>query len=172
MEADLAEVFGSGNIIRESEQNSRKVVQVQSFTSLRHGCEIRLDSGARVLRYFTFPETIGKFSAIVQLSFLGRTHGRALLATAIDQAMVKRVETGVAGVSASPGYEGILKTLAACSSQSNTFCLEPLHSVSQSVNTKLQESIPGHHYFSRSPESITSSTHWCYGLLVCCSTTS
>ena len=142
VEADLAEVFGRGKIVHELEQNFRKVVKVQRFTSLRDGCEISLDSGAGPTILHSFRDN-GYSSAIIQLSFLGWTHDRSSLATAIDQAMVKRFEMGVAGASASPGYEGILKTLAACSSQSAAFAWS--HYI-QSVSNKLQESIPGYHY--------------------------
>ena len=46
VEADLTEVFGRGKIVHELEQEFRKVVKVQRFTSVRDGCEISLDSGA------------------------------------------------------------------------------------------------------------------------------
>lgn len=142
VEADLAEVFGRGKIVPELEQNFREVVKVQRFTFLRDGCEISLDSGAGPTLLQGIRDN-RHYSAIIQLSFLAWTHDRSSLATAIDQAMVKRFEMGVAGASASPGYEGILKTLAACSSQSNAFVWSDYIHL---VNTKLQESIPGYQY--------------------------
>ena len=77
--------------------------------------------------------------------------------------MVKRFEMGVAGASASPGHEGILKTLAACSSQSNAFAWS--HYI-QLVDTKLQESIPGYHYsqdlLRLSPAALTGAMDYLY----------
>ena len=142
VEADLAEVFGRGKIVHELEQNFRKVVKVQSFTFVRNGCEISLDSGAGPTLLCGLQKN-EHFSAIIQLSFLAWTHDRSSLASAIHQAMVKRFEMGVAGASASPGYEGILNTLAACSSQSNAFAWSDYIHL---VTTKLQESIPGYQY--------------------------
>ena len=118
VEADLAVVFGRGKIVHELEEKFRKVVKVQDFTFVRDGCEISLDSGAGPTLLHSFRNN-SHFSAIIQLSFLGWTHDRSSLATAIDQALVKRFEMGVKGASASPGCEGILNTLAACSSQFN-----------------------------------------------------
>ena len=142
VEADLAEVFGRGKIVDELEQKFRKVVKVQSITFLRDGCEISLDSGPGPTLLHALRDS-RHFSAIIQLSFLGWTHDRSSLATAIDEAMVKRFEMGVAGASASPGYEGISNALAACSSQTTAFAWS--HYI-HLVNTKLQESIPGYQY--------------------------
>lgn len=142
VEADLAEVFGRGKIVHELEQSFRKAVKVQKITFLRDGCEISLDSGAGPTLLHGFQDS-RHFSAIIQLSFLGWTHNRSSLATAIDQAMVKRFEMGVAGASASPGYEGISNALAACSSQSTAFAWSDYVHL---VNTKLQESIPEYQY--------------------------
>ena len=162
VEADLAEVFGRGKIVHELEQDFRKAVKVQSFTFLRDGCEISLDSGAGPTLLHGFQDS-RHFSAIIQLSFLGWTHDRSSLATAIDQAMVKRFEMGVAGASPSPGYEGILKTLAACSSQSNAFAWSHYIHV---VNNRLQEFIPGYQYsqdsMRLSPAALTGAMDYLY----------
>ena len=162
VEADLAEVFGRGKIVHETEQKFREVVKVQSFTFLRDGCEISLDSGAGPTLLHGFRND-QHFSTIIQLSFLGWTHDRSSLATAIDEAMVKRFEMGVAGASASPGYEGILNTLEACSSQSNAFAWS--HYI-HLVGTKLQESIPGYQYspdlMKLSPAALTGAMDYLY----------
>lgn len=142
VEADLAEVFGRGKIVHEIEQRFREVVKVQSFIFFRDGCEISLDSGAGPTIMHGFRNN-QHFSTIIQLSFLGWTHNHSSLATAIDQAMVKRFEMGVAGASTSPGYEGILGSLAACSSQSNAFAWSDYIHL---VDTKLRDSIPGYQY--------------------------
>lgn len=142
VEADLAEVFGRGKIVHELEQEFRNVVKVQRVTFLRDGCEISLDSGAGPSLLHGLRDS-RHFSAIIQLSFLGWTHERSSLATAIDQAMIQRFETGVRGASASPGYEGISNALTACSSQSTGFAWSDYIHL---VNTKLQESIPGYRY--------------------------
>ncbi|KAL9015345.1 MAG: hypothetical protein Q9180_008884, partial [Flavoplaca navasiana] len=142
VEADLAEVFGRGKIVHEIEQKFREVVKVQSFIFFRDGCEISLDSGAGPTILHAFRNN-QHFSTIIQLSFLGWTHDHSSLATAIDQAMVKRFEMGVAGASSSPGYEGILGSLTACSSQSNAFAWS--HYI-QLVDNKLRDSIPDYQY--------------------------
>ena len=142
VEADLAEVFGRGKVVHELEQKFRKVVQVQNVTFLRDGCEISLDSGPGPTVLHALRDS-GHFSVIVQLSFLGWTHDRSSLTTAIDQAMIKRFEMGVAGASPSPGYEGISNALAACSSQTTAFTWS--HYI-HLVNTKLEESISGYQY--------------------------
>ena len=142
VEADLAEVFGRGKIVHELEQNFRKVVKVQSITFLRDGCEVSLDSGPGPTLLHGLQDS-RHFSAIIQMSLLGWTHDRSSLATAIDQAMVKRFEMGVAGAAASPGYEGISNALAACSSQSTAFAWSHYKHL---VDTKLRESIPGYQY--------------------------
>ena len=162
VEIDLAAVFGRGKIVQEIEQGFRKVVKVQDFTFLRHGCEISLDSGAGPTLLYGFQNS-QHFSTIIQLSFLGWTHDRSSLATAIDQAMVKRFEMGVPGASASPGYEGILKSLAACSSQSSAFVWSDYI---RSVDTKLQQSIPGYQYsqdyVKLSPAALTAAMDYLY----------
>ncbi|KAL8767963.1 MAG: hypothetical protein Q9209_005634 [Squamulea sp. 1 TL-2023] len=57
--------------------------------------------------------------------------------------MVKRFEMGVSGASSSPGYEGILGSLAACSSQSNAFAWSDYIHL---VDNKLRDSIPDYQY--------------------------
>lgn len=162
VEADLAEVFGRGKIVHELEQNFRKVVKDQGFTFLRNGCEISLDSGAGPTLLYGLQKN-QHFSTIIQLSFLGWTHDRSSLASAIDQAMVKRFEMGVAGASASPGYEGILNTLGACSSQSSAFAWSDYIHL---VTTKLQDSIPGYQYSADlirlSPAALTGAMDYLY----------
>lgn len=162
VEADLAEVFGRGKVVHELEQDFRKVVKVQKFTFLRDGCEISLDSGAGPTLLHSFRDN-RYFSAVIQLSFLGWTHDRSSLATAIDQAMVKRFETKVAGASASPGYEGIFNTLAACSSQSSAFAWSDYIHL---VNAKLHDSIPEYQFsqdlLRLSPAALTGAMDYLY----------
>ncbi|KAI4250070.1 MAG: hypothetical protein L6R40_000242 [Gallowayella cf. fulva] len=162
VEADLAEVFGRGKIVQEIERSFREAVKVQSFTFFRDGCEISLDSGAGPTILHAFRNN-QHFSTIVQLSFLAWTHDRSSLATAIDEAMVKRFEMGVAGASASPGYEGILGSLAACSSQSNAFAWSDYIHL---VDNKLRDSIPGYQYsrdlMKLSPAALTGAMDFLY----------
>ncbi|KAL8718401.1 MAG: hypothetical protein Q9225_004459 [Loekoesia sp. 1 TL-2023] len=162
VEADLAEVFGRGKIVHEIEQKFREVVKKQSVTFFRDSCEISLDSGAGPTLLHRFRNN-QHFSTIIQLSFLGWTHDRSSLATAIDEAMVTRFETKVKGASASPGYEGILNTLAACSSQSSAFAWSDYIHL---VNTKLQKSIPGYQYsrdlMKLSPAALTGAIDYLY----------
>ncbi|KAL8751805.1 MAG: hypothetical protein Q9199_006175 [Rusavskia elegans] len=142
VEADLAEVFGRGKIVPEIEKKFRDVVKVQNLIFFRDGCEISLDSGAGPTVLHGLRDN-QHFSTIIQLSFLGWTHDHSSLATAIDQAMVHRFEREIAGASASPGYEGILGSLTACSSQSNAFVWSDYIHL---VDTRLRESIPGYRY--------------------------
>ena len=162
VEADLAEVFGRGKIVPQLEQDFRDVVVVQRITYLRDGCEISLDSGAGPTLLYALRNN-QHFSTIIQLSFLGWTHDRSSLATAIDQAMAKRLDMNVAGASASPGYEGILNTIAACSSQANAFAWSYYIKL---VDAKLQESIPGYQYsrdlMKLSPAALTGAMDYLY----------
>ncbi|KAL8786911.1 MAG: hypothetical protein Q9213_002542 [Squamulea squamosa] len=142
VETDLAEVFGRGKIVHEIERKFREVVKVQNFIFFRDDCEISLDSGAGPTILHAFRNN-QHFSTTIQLSFLGWTHNHSSLATAIDEAMVKRFEMGVAGASASPGHEGILGSLRACSSQSNAFAWSDYIHL---VEKKLRDSIPDYQY--------------------------
>ena len=162
VEADLAEVFGRGKIIHEMEESFREVVKIQKFTYLRNDCEVSLDSGAGPTILYALRSN-QHFSTVIQLSLLGWTHDRSSLARAIDQALVRRFEEGVAGASSSPGYEGIVNTLAACSSQSSAFAWS--HYI-HLVDLKLQESIPGYHYspdlIKLSPAALTGAMDYLY----------
>ena len=162
VEADLAEVFGRGRIEYDIEQKFRKLVKIQGFSFLRDSCEVSLDSGVgpTILNAL---QDVRHFSTIIQLSFLGWTHEKTSLAAAIDQGMVKRFEMGVEGASASPGYEGILHTLEACSSQSSAFAWSDYTNL---VDAKLRDSIPKYQYSTDlirlSPAALTGAMDYLY----------
>ena len=121
VEEDLAEVLGRGMIDQDMEDKFKETTKIASSTALHPESEVRLVSGPgptmiRALRERKY------FSTVIQLSFLAWTHERVSLASALTEAMLKRFELEIYGASPPPGYEGIVGTLAACSSQTSTFC--------------------------------------------------
>lgn len=144
VEEDLAEVFGRGRISPKLESDFTNAVKIQRFIPLRDGCEIELHSGpgptlSRALRDRRYMATV------IQLSLLGWTHKREDLASALATAMRARHEAGVPGASLDPGCEGIMNTLAACSSQTSNFSWT---GYSEMVEEKLRREIPGFRYSS------------------------
>jgi hypothetical protein len=120
IEVDLAEVFGRGRISPQLESSFTDMVKIQGYKPLHNGCEIELHSGPgpTVARALRDPEYL---ATTIQLSFLGWTHDREQIASMIASAIRKRYEAGVPGALPDPGYEGVMNTLAACSSQSSNF---------------------------------------------------
>ena len=120
VEEDLAAIFGRGKIMASLENNFRDVVKDASFTPLRAQSPIILDAGpgatlGRALkdRYY--------MSTVIQLSFLCWIHEETTLATTLVESMRTRYESGVEGATPDPDYEGILRTMQACSSQTSQF---------------------------------------------------
>ena len=119
VEEDLAAVFGRGRINPELEDSFKNAIKIQKFISLSHGSEIRLDSGPgptlhRALRERRYLATV------IQLSLLAWMQNREQLASMLTSCMQRRAENNVQDAS-NPGYEGVVATLAACSSQCNNF---------------------------------------------------
>lgn len=120
IEEDLAEIFGRLRISGQIERSFHEVFEVQNYVPLSDGCEIVLQPGPgpalsvarRQKRYLV---------TAVQLSLLGWTHNRDLLASMLASAMRKRHESGIPGASPDSGYEAIINTLASISAQSSSF---------------------------------------------------
>ena len=120
VEEDLAAIFGRGKIEPSLERAFRDVVKIASFTPLHAQSSIILDAGPgpTVLRALKD----GYYMALViQLSFLVWMHEETTLATALVESMRSRFESGVQNATPDPDYDGILKTLRACSSQTSQY---------------------------------------------------
>ena len=120
VEEDLANIFGRGRIEPSLEQSFRKVVRIGSVQPLSVDSPIVLDSkpGATIRRAL---KDQFYMSSVIQLSFLMWMHEESSLATALVEAMLSRYESKVQGATPDPDYEGILKTLQACSQQTSQY---------------------------------------------------
>ncbi|KAI9717648.1 MAG: hypothetical protein M1812_004593 [Candelaria pacifica] len=120
VEKDLADIFGRGKIEPSLEQHFRDVVKIESFELLHAGSSISLDAkpGATIHRALR-----DRFymSCMIQLSFLVWMHEETTLAAALVENMLQRYESKVPDATPDPDYDGILKTLQACSSQTSQF---------------------------------------------------
>lgn len=120
VEEDLANIFGRGRIEPSLEADFRKAVRIGSIQPLHADSPISLDSGPGA--------TVGRalkdrfyMSCVIQLSFLMWTHEETSLAAALVESMLSRYHSQVQGATPDPDYEGILKTLQACSSQTSQY---------------------------------------------------
>ena len=120
VEEDLAAIFGRGKIEPALEHEFRDVVKIASFTPLHAQSSIVLDAGpgptvGRALkdRYY--------MALVIQLSFLVWMHEETTLATALVESMRSRFESGAPDATPDPDYDGILRTLQACSSQTSQY---------------------------------------------------
>ncbi|KAL9126851.1 MAG: hypothetical protein Q9175_007844 [Cornicularia normoerica] len=120
VEEDLAAIFGRVKIEPSLEHEFRDVVKIASFTPLHAQSSIVLDAGPgptllRALkdRYY--------MALVIQLSFLVWMHEETTLATALVESMRSRYESGVQNTTPDPDYDGILRTLQACSSQTSQY---------------------------------------------------
>ena len=120
VEEDLAAIFGRMRIEPSLEDGFRRVVRNPSFTDLYTGSHIVLNAGpgptlTRALRDRYY------MSLVIQLSFLLWMHEETTLATALTESMRSRFERGVKEATPDPDYDGILRTLQTCSSQTSQF---------------------------------------------------
>lgn len=120
VEEDLAAIFGRVKIEDSLEKEFRDVVKIASITPLHAESSIVLDAGPgqtllRALkdRYY--------MALVIQLSFLVWMHEETTLATALVESMRSRYESGVQDATPDPDYDGILRTLQACSSQTSQY---------------------------------------------------
>lgn len=141
VEEDLAAVFGRGRIRPELADKFRDAVKVQTFVPLTRGGEIRLDSGPGPTMHRALRER-RYFATVVQLSLLAWMQPREKVAAMLATCMTKRHDMGVEDAS-DPGYDGIVKTLAACSSQSSNFAWS---FYVQQVEAKLRSCIPDYRF--------------------------
>ena len=120
IEEDLANIFGRGKIEPSLEDDFRRVVKIGSIQLLHVDCHIVLDSnpGATVRRAL---KDRFYMSSVIQLSFLTWMHEETTLAEALTESMRSRYESKVQGATPDPDYEGVLKTLRACSSQTSQY---------------------------------------------------
>ncbi|EXJ73847.1 uncharacterized protein A1O5_03609 [Cladophialophora psammophila CBS 110553] len=124
VEADLASIFGRGQVSLELEKAFKAKVHITKITPLCEGSEIELRTGPgpTVTRAF---QDVQYFATIVTLSALCYFSSREDLARMIASAMVKRCEANIPGATNPPGYEGLENTLAACSTQCGEFHWAP-----------------------------------------------
>ena len=120
VEEDLAAIFGRGKIEASLENNFRDVVKDALFTPLHAQSPIILDArpGATLSRALKDRNYMSK---VIQLYFLCWIHEETTLATTLVESMRARYESGVEGATPDPDYDGILRTLQACSSQTSQF---------------------------------------------------
>ena len=123
VEQDLAEAFGRCRITHEIERSFRTIVGKSSGTTSFIG-EILLQRGPgpTVTRALVSGQA-PYLSCLVQCSFLSWVHNKHSLASAIVQALEKRVQgaTPEADVKAPPSQDSVLGYLTACEEQTNAF---------------------------------------------------
>jgi hypothetical protein len=142
VEEDLAAVFGRGRVSTDLERLFKTQVQQLQIKPLYDGAEVELRHGPGITMRRAFQDT-RYFAAVLTLSMLAYFHERSELASMIDLAMDKRVREGVDGSFGSPGYDGIINTLATCSAQSGSFHWAPYYKM---VERKLQSAHPSYRY--------------------------
>lgn len=141
VEEDLADVFGRGRINVEVEKKFKDCVRPLHIKPLYEGSEIELRQGPgptmhRALRDRRY------FATVITISMLAFFTGRNELASMIDWCLDKRSQASgldATNVSGSPGYEGILGTLATCSTQTGSFHWS---SYRQMIEHKLRSTFP------------------------------
>ena len=142
VESDLAELLGRLKIQSEFERNFRQRVKAQDTVELPGLQKVCLAQGAGPTVVNGF-ERRQYMSAIIQLSLLCSKHQRGTLANMLSDAMDERNTQGVPNASASPGFDGIMNTLDAISSQTVDF---DWATISEVVEAKLASKIPNFRY--------------------------
>jgi hypothetical protein len=145
IEEDLAVIFGRGRIVEDVLQRFKKdILRSTSISPLYHGCDIVLDQGPGPTVRRAIQNTDRYYmSAVIRLSLLGWMHGRAKLASAISECMAVRFRMKLPDAAPDPGFEGILGTLVACSSQTSAFRWSDYV---QLVESKIRQNFPGYHH--------------------------
>lgn len=138
VEEDLANVFGRMRIEYAIETDFKGRVLIDTtIVPLYQQCEIQLQYGpGPTVQRACRDQDRRYLSTVVQLSMLASIHDRTELASAISESLNKRSAAGLPGATISPGFEGILKTLEACASQTSTFIW---YGYTQSVRNQLEE---------------------------------
>jgi hypothetical protein len=145
VEEDLAEVFGRVRVQLEIEKAFKEAVKVQKIVPLFKGSEVELYQGPGPTMLRAFQES-RYFATVVVLSMLGYFHGRQQLSAMIAFSLAKRFEAKVPGSSNSPGFEGIMGSLEACSTQSSEF---QWGFYRDTIQEKLRQSIPDYNFGSK-----------------------
>lgn len=159
-EQDLASAFGRVDISIDLESSFKQVVHSKlpealksqggsksqepiSVKPLYKGSILGLDhQGSETIRRINSREGKAYLSTVIQLSLLGWMHDRVYLATAIEQALQKRIENGIDGA-VNPGFDGIYKTLEACSTQTASF---PWDAYIGEVEMEIRKHVPSFRY--------------------------
>jgi hypothetical protein len=120
VEADLVAVFGRVRIDDAITRQFRSAVvgNTATFSIPNSPLELRQGAGPTLENALKPDSDEGALPTIIQLSLLSSTHDRSTLASALSYGINKRVELGFPSANPSPGYDGILGTLEAISSQS------------------------------------------------------
>ncbi|RDW73729.1 hypothetical protein BP5796_07171 [Coleophoma crateriformis] len=121
VEEDLANVFGRGKVETGLESQFKSAVKSPGFVSLHAHASISLQSGPGPTVLRALREKDRRYlSTVIQLSFLGAIYDRTELATSIVECLHQRIEDGIEDTSG-PGFEDVVGTLEACSSQTSAF---------------------------------------------------
>jgi hypothetical protein len=142
IEEDLATIFGRGRISPEIERTFKEEVNIQKYTPLCHGSDLDLAEGMGPTMMRAFQER-KYFATVLTLSMLSYFYSPHTLARMISKSIAVRFEAKVPGASADPGFDGIMNTLMACSSQTATFNWATYR---ERVEAKLQNFIPSYFY--------------------------
>jgi len=153
VEEDLAQIFGRGRVSPDLEEAFKAAVHVHKITPLYQGSEVELHQGPGPTLLRAFQEK-RYFATVLTLSMLGYFHERNDLATLISKAMDGRHEANLPDSTYSPGFEGIVGTLQACSCQCSEF---QWMSFRQGVENKFFSAIPNYQHspdYYRIPQTV------------------
>lgn len=120
VEADLVAVFGRVWVDEKIARQFKSDVIKNRARIIIPDTPLELSIGAGPTLEYGFSKDAdrGALSTIIQLSLLSSTHDRSTLASSLSYGFNKRVELAVPSANPSPGYDGIMGTLEAISSQS------------------------------------------------------
>ena len=124
VEEDLISYFGRVRINPElSTRFKQDILQKTEIISLPTIGSIGLSRGAgpTLNRAIAEKGSEENLACVIQLSLLGAMHERVSLASIISYAMDQRLRLSLGTTLPRPDYNGILNTLAVCSSQSSAF---------------------------------------------------
>jgi len=120
VEEDLAVIFGRGRISTALEQEFKGQVNIQKYTPLCRRSEVDLAEGIGPTMLRAFQEQ-KYFATVVTLSMLSYFHAPASLARMISKCITMRLTAKIPSSTPDPGFDGVMNTLMACSSQAAAF---------------------------------------------------
>ncbi|KAL2820146.1 hypothetical protein BDW59DRAFT_164760 [Aspergillus cavernicola] len=140
VEEELAAIFGRGRISAALEKDFKRQVNIQKYTPLSHGSDLDLAEGMgpTVLRAF---QEQRYFATVLTLSMLSYLQAPTSLARMISKSISLRLVANVPDSPMDPGFEGIMKTLMTCSSQTAAF---QWSTYMENVEHRIKETIPGY----------------------------